>query len=293
MGLVAASAPNHAGATYSILAVDARDGTVGGVVASCVPLDTVMRVYGAVPGQGALVTQSYLKDEAMPDGLAWIATGSAPEAVVAALIDPAYDPDFELRQYAVVSVDGRAAGFTGSDANPHASNIVFQSGDFSVAIQGNYLTGAAVLAQARDGFEAEGACDLPERLMRALEAAGSNGAGDARCVSGGAPAESALLQVDPPGQATGSYLRIGSPMSDAPPSENPVPGLRALFDQWRLTHGCPAPYPDDPPPPEPADPAASPTSGCHATHSEPAGGPTLFSLILLAAISWVGWRRPR
>jgi len=262
VGFAAASAPLRAEATYSILAVDVRDGTLGGAVASCVPLDTVARVYGAVPGKGALVTQSYLKNEAMPDGLAWIVAGRAPDAVLAALLDPSYDPDFALRQYAVVSVDGRAVGFTGAQANPHASNVVFSAGDFAVAIQGNYLTGPEVLTQARAAFESDDACDLPERLMRALEAAGVNGAGDARCVAQGSPAESALIQVDPPGQAAGSLLRIGYPMG-AGAGESPLPPLRAAFEVWRQSHPCPEPEPAAPenPAPPPSEPSAG-DGGC-------------------------------
>ncbi len=287
VGFAAAWAPLRAGATYSILAVDARDGTVGGAVASCVPLDTVSRVYGAVPGKGALVTQSYLKGEAMPDGLSWIAAGSAPDAVLASLVDPTYDAGFALRQYAVVSVDGRAAGYTGSGANPHASNIVFDAGDFSVAIQGNFITGPAVLDQARAAFESEGACDLPERLMRALEAGGANEAGDARCVPKGAPAESALIQVDPPGQTAGSFLRLGSPGAAG---GDPVPPLRSAFEAWRQSHPCPPPAasPDGAAGPSPAEPADE--TGCQVG----AGGwavPLIF--LVFAAVPSLRRRRRR
>ncbi|HMR11658.1 MAG TPA: DUF1028 domain-containing protein, partial [Polyangiaceae bacterium] len=105
--------PTTAHATYSIVAVDTRTGAVGGAVASCVPLATLSRVYGASPGRGALMTQSYLKDEAHPDGLALLSLGQAPAGIVSALTDPAYDANFELRQYAVLDVAGGVLGFAG------------------------------------------------------------------------------------------------------------------------------------------------------------------------------------
>jgi MYXO-CTERM domain-containing protein len=231
----------------------------------------------------ALVTQSYLKDEALPDALAWIASGSEPDAVLAALIDPVYDADFGLRQYAVVSADGRAVGFTGEGANPHASNIVSSTADFSVAIQGNYLTGPDLIDQARAAFEDGAACDLPERLMRALEAAGSNGAGDARCIPDGSPAESALIQVDPPNQAAGTFLRLGSPVG-TPDGSDPVPLLRGAFDSWRESHPCPAPEAGPPGgPPRPADPGSTADPGCALGRPDGAAAMPLILLGLVGA----------
>lgn len=227
-----------AGATYSILAVDTRDGTVGGAVASCVPLSTVQRVFGAVPGSGAVMTQSYLLESARPDALALLAQGKSASDVVSALTDPSYDPDFELRQYAAVDVAGGVATFTGAGAKAHASGVTFVSPPYFVAIQGNFLTGPEVLDQARGGFES-GGCDLPERLLRALQGAGSNGAGDGRCTPTGVPAKSAMLEVDPVSMTSPSYLSLWHDSPGDPPAEDPVTAIAFQFQEWRAWRGCP------------------------------------------------------
>jgi hypothetical protein len=102
------------------------------------------------------------------------------------------------------------------------------------SVQGNILTGAAVLDQAASAFEAD-ACDLAERLMRALEAGAEHGQGDSRCTGAGIPSDSAFIEVDRPDETAGSYLRLS--VADTAP-ESPLPKLRALFDAWRATHPC-------------------------------------------------------
>ncbi|NUO48814.1 MAG: DUF1028 domain-containing protein [Polyangiaceae bacterium] len=231
-------APSSAHATYSILAVDTRDGTVGAAVASCVDLATVERVYGSVPGKGAIVTQSYLKDGANADGLALIANGTAPNDVLVALLDPTYDPEFQLRQYAVVDVLGDIAAYTGPDALAYANMETFDVDGYVVSVQGNILTGPGVIDGARSAFEA-GGCDLADRLMLALEAAGSSGQGDNRCAADGVPAKSATLDVDPPGMAAGTFLRLTHESPGDPPQDDPTVTIRSSFDAWRTSHPCP------------------------------------------------------
>ena len=272
--------PTTAQATYSIVAVDTRTGAVGGAVASCVPLATLSRVYGASPGRGALMTQSYLKDEAHPDGLALLSLGQAPAGIVSALTDPAYDANFELRQYAVLDVTGRVAGFTGPKAIAHAEHATFSHQHFAFSVQGNVLTGPIVLEQAQTGFVSREACDLPARLMLALAAVGAEGAGDSRCVDSGFPAQSATLQVDPAHTAVGSYLRLAAESIGSPPSADPVLELRAQFDAWRIENPCP---PDNTPP---TTRDTTPESGACALasgKSTPAGGLLLVFVGCIAA----------
>ncbi len=232
-------------ATFSIVAVDLRDGSVGGAVASCVGIDTTYQVYGAVPGHGAIITQSYLHPEAQAYGLAWLGAGESPDTILQTLTDPSYDSDFELRQYALVSAAGDIASFTGSGANPYAGHLTFEVRDserderrFVVSAQGNFLTGQEVLERAKSGFQTE-ACDLPERLLNALTAAGSAGGGDARCTPSGTPAESALLATDPPAFPQGTYLKLATQV-DAPSTQDPLPALKIQFEGWRGVHPCPA-----------------------------------------------------
>jgi MYXO-CTERM domain-containing protein len=84
--------------------------------------------------------------------------------------------------------------------------------------------------------------------MNAIEAGATGNQGDRRCTPSGAPSDSAFLQVDLPGQRTGSYLhlsvRVGRRM-------NPLPALRTQFNAWRRTHPCATDAPDAGPPPPP------------------------------------------
>ncbi|MEZ4373630.1 MAG: DUF1028 domain-containing protein [Polyangiaceae bacterium] len=239
-------ASGEASATFSIVAVDVQDGSVGGAVASCVPLDTVRQVYDAVPGHGAIMTQSYLLPQAHSYGVAWLGAGESPSVILKTLTDPSFDGDYQLRQYALVSSTGDIANFTGSGANPFAGHLAFEVRDaqsqarrFVVSAQGNFLSAPDVLERARRGFEAD-ACDLPERLINALLAAGSEGGGDARCTPSGTPAQSALIGVDPPDFPQGNYLELVSQVYE-PVSEDPLPSLKIQFEGWRGVHPCPAP----------------------------------------------------
>jgi uncharacterized Ntn-hydrolase superfamily protein len=252
----ALTAPRDASATYSILAVDLESRAVGGAVASCVPVDVTLRVFGAAPGHGAIMTQSYLHDPANADAVAWLAAGIGPAAVLAALTDPRYDPDFERRQYAVVDVRGQSASFTGPGALMFAGHARAEPPGFLVLAQGNILTGEPVLVRALEGFS-DGGCDLAARLMTALEAAGSMGDGDARCVADGVPATSATIEVDPPEAPRGSFLALSVETTD-PPSAHPIAALRQKYDAWRAANPCPAAPASSaagqPPPAAPPDP---------------------------------------
>lgn len=104
-------------------------------------------------------------------------------------------------------------------------------GALTYSVQGNILTSAAVLDQAIAALPA--GCDLPDRLMRALEAGAANGEGDNRCTPGGIPADSAFLQVDRDGEPAGSYLVLD--VTDTAP-DDPIARLRAQYDAWRASH---------------------------------------------------------
>ncbi len=213
--------------TYSILAVDTTTGTTGAAVASCVPLDVLERVYGAAPGYGAIVTQSYLLDGARDDGLAWLEAGASPAEVLASLTDPAYDPDAALRQYSVLDLDGGAARLTGNEALAYAADRGGEVDGIVFAIQGNRLTGDEVLNEAQAAFITADGCDLAERLFAALEAGGSGGLGDARCTPHGTPAKSAILRIDPVGAPAGSQLALAVEAAGDPPVEDPLALLEA------------------------------------------------------------------
>ena len=166
----------------------------------------------------------------------------APAQIIQTLTSAAFDPGAARRQYGVVDLMGRAAGHSGTSNGVFSDDVQGDSGDFTYSIQGNILTGALVLTQAQAAFRDQ-ACDLAERLMRALEAGAASNQGDRRCTPAGAPSDSAFIQVDRPGEPAGSYLRLSVV---SPRRTSPLPALRVQFDAWRRTHPCPAGMPQPP-----------------------------------------------
>lgn len=218
--------------TYSIVAFDAATKHFGIAVASCVPLDVVEQVPGVVPERGAFVTQSFLFPAARTRAEEALASGATAEATLAALIDPEFDPSFETRQYAVIDVDGGTAVFTGKDdAVYNASHRVGRFGPFVYTLQGNILAGQGTLENMEAGFVND-VCDLPERLVRALETASFDRGGDNRCVLAyGRPAQSAVVQV--PAMELSLRVDVGEASL-----VNPTTVIRTQFDEWRATHPC-------------------------------------------------------
>lgn len=224
--------------TWSLVAVDLATGVSGVAVASCVPLDVLRRVPGVADGAGALVTQSYLLDGQRDRGVELLRAGHAPADVLAALLDPAADPEPSLRQIAIVGLDGRVAAATGADALPFAGSVEVRSGSLVAAVQGNLLTGPEVLDEAARAFASAGAedageapaCALAERLLRGLEAGGGDGRGDARCVPLGPASQSASLRVGDLAIEAG----VGAP-GEVP---DPLASLRSALDAWRADGRC-------------------------------------------------------
>jgi MYXO-CTERM domain-containing protein len=245
-GLIAAAfllgAP-PAWATYSIVAAERTTGQVGGAVTSCVGTVDVSAVYGSAPGQGAIHAQAALNTAARDEGARLLALGTAPADIIVAITAPAFDSRASARQYGIVDLEGRSAGWTGSSAQDYKDDRQGSIDSFTYSVQGNILTSARVLDQAEAGFRAV-ACDLPERLMRALELGAANDEGDSRCTeTRGIPSDAASIQVDLPGMPAGSYLRLG--VRDTG-STNPLVLLRVMLEDWRIAHPCPAPDGGDP-----------------------------------------------
>lgn len=160
-------------ATFSIVACD-RDGNCGVAVAT-----NNLAVGASVPYAqarvGALVSQFETNPSYGPAGLALLASGAAPEAALNTLLGA--DGDFDgqtiaARQVGIVAANGRAAAFTGAEAQASAWAGALSGDGYSV--QGNGLAGAQVLADMRQTF-ASAAGTLGERLMAALEAGESAG----------------------------------------------------------------------------------------------------------------------
>jgi uncharacterized Ntn-hydrolase superfamily protein len=240
IALLTAVPPAHA--TYSIAAVDLDSGHAGGAGTSCVGSNlSVYEIFGAAPGFGVVMAQAALNRDARDRAVELLLSGSGAEAVLAEITGTDFDFAASVRQYAVVDARGVAVGFTGVDTMPHADDVQGRAGEVVYSVQGNILTGAAVLEQAAAVFAAPG-CDLADTLMRALAAGAENEQGDRRCTSDGIPSDGAFIRVDlADGDEDAPYLELQ--VDDTAP-EDPIAALRALYDEWRGEHPCPAPQPD-------------------------------------------------
>jgi len=163
--------PRHPTHTYSIVARDPRTGELGvGVQSHYFSVGSV--VPWAEAGVGAVATQSFVRVDYGPEGLALMRQGaSAPRALELLLAE---DPERETRQVAMVDAMGRVAVHTGQRCIGAAGHRV---GD-GFAVQGNLLSNPSVWPAMKTGFEAA-AGDLADRILAALFAAEAAG-GDVR-----------------------------------------------------------------------------------------------------------------
>ncbi len=104
--------PRPTVATFSIVAVDKETGEIGVAVQS-----RIVGVGAIVPfaraGIGGIATQAYANVRYGPVGLLMLRTGATPDQCIEMLTKN--DPEKELRQIGIVSVDGAAANFTGKE----------------------------------------------------------------------------------------------------------------------------------------------------------------------------------
>lgn len=229
-------------ATYSIVAADQATHQVGGAVTSCVNAQGVTIVYGPAPGFGGINAQAAANTKGRDRGIQLLQSGTGPTDIIQQITASSFDPSATTRQYGVVDLQGRAAGFTGTGTSDFADHRTGNVGTFTYAIQGNILTSEDVLTQAEAGFRAQG-CDLAERLMIALEEGAKNGEGDSRCtqLNPSIPADASSIEVDRSGEPAGSYLKLAFASPSTSQRQNAVVRLRTLFNTWRQTHPCPGP----------------------------------------------------
>ena len=251
--------------------------------ASCVPLDTLTRIYASRRDRGAVLTQSYLVDGdgAQARALSLLAGGADAHDVLSALVEPAFDADFERRQYAVLDMTGGVATHTGSAANDHASHAQRVTDEHAVVVAGNFLSGPDVLERMLSGFAGDG-CDLEARLYAALVAAGQPDSGDARCIEQARPAQSAWLVAERDGEDID--LRVEEVTDD------PIATLGDELAAFRQAHPCPMPpfrwHDEDIANPSDEDIAAGTSAGCKLIHPAPDSSPWWGFAVALAL-----WRR--
>lgn len=238
--------------TYSIVAVDPDTGDVGIAGASCVPISAA-GMTTLVPGKGAAATQAGFFPLNQARVFEALLQGASASEIIELVTDDSYDDNIEIRQYgAVTLVDGniQAAGFTGSENANWAGDQ--QDSAMAVSVQGNTLESASVVTSALDAFieQGIGAVELPDRLLRALEAASAAG-GDNRCNEGDLQqtAQAAFIAVAKANQPP-IAITVGKDPSPNDPAlpwlfisvieskggPNPLLELRSEYDTWRSEH---------------------------------------------------------
>ena len=157
--------------TWSILARDG-EGRFGAAIASRFFAVGALCVH-TQRGVGAVATQALMNPLYGPAGLALLAQGHAPAAVVAALT--AADAGRAQRQLQVLGAHGAGAVHTGDACIEWCGHLVRD--DYCVA--GNMLAGPRVVEATAEAFERSAGRPLAERLLAAL-AAGEAAGGDKR-----------------------------------------------------------------------------------------------------------------
>ena len=157
--------------TYSIVARDPKTGDFGVAVQSHW-FSVGPTVPWAEAGVGAVATQSFVRVDYGPKGLALMRGGKSAEQALQELL--AADEQKDVRQVAMVDAQGRVATWTGPRCIAAAGHQ--QGAGYSV--QANLMDKPSVwpaMARAYEGAQG----DLAERLLAALEAAEAEG-GDIR-----------------------------------------------------------------------------------------------------------------
>ncbi len=160
-------------ATYSIVARDPETGEMGVAVQShWFSVGSV--VSWAEAGVGAVATQSLVDPAYGPLGLDIMRAGrSAPDALRSLV---AGDEGRDVRQVAMIDMQGRVAAHTGVKCIADAGQLVDTEHQFSV--QANLMANDSIWQAMAQAYRESGG-DLADRLVAALEAAQSAG-GDIR-----------------------------------------------------------------------------------------------------------------
>jgi len=157
--------------TYSIVAKDTVTGEMGVAVQSHWFSVGTLVSWGE-SGVGVVATQSFINPSFGLRGLELLKSGLSPQQVVDSLI--ATDEGRDVRQLAILDVQGRVAAYTGKNCIQDAGHIVGEN--FSV--QANLMKSNKVWTAMAEAFK-NSKGRLAERLLTTLEAAQQQG-GDIR-----------------------------------------------------------------------------------------------------------------
>ena len=203
--------------TYSIIAIDPEHDEMGFAVQS--HWFNVGSVVGwAEAGVGVVATQSLVDISYGPLGLELMRGGKPAPAALQALLTA--DEGRELRQVAMLDVEGRIAAHTGKRCIPEAGHIVGKR----YSVQANLMEKPTVWPAMARAFETAGG-DLADRMMAALEAAQKEG-GDIR---GRQSAAMKIVRIRPRGPAW-KNVRLDLRVDDHP---QPLRELRRLLTVHR------------------------------------------------------------
>jgi len=254
---------SQAMATWSVIAVDRKTGQVAIASATCVPqqafagfpakgLKDVQAII--IPGVGVAAAQANVDRTRKLQSLiaSELKRGTDPARIIELL--QAEDPNHPSRQYGIVDLKGRAAGYSGSGNGKQSLDRQGRvtDGDIFFSIQGNILLGDDVVEEAVKAFrKAKGS--LADRVMAAMEAADARG-GDRRCNCNTPPdppapcdnktAHVAYLVVAGKNDMMGQGLNDGNYQVEiqvtdqdikADENDNPVKTLRLRYDRLMKT----------------------------------------------------------
>jgi uncharacterized Ntn-hydrolase superfamily protein len=252
-------------ATWSVIAVDQKTREVVIASATCVPQAAfagfpakgLMDVQAiVVPGKGVAAAQAGVDRTRTNQQLIFdeIVKGTDPARILDLLKQ---DASVEVRQFAIVDLQGRVIGFSGQKNMPVSLSRQQQLPGTGIyfSIQGNILASEEVVTAAMTAF-AEAKGTLADRVMAAMETADARG-GDKRCTCETKPLPAATAACDSKtshvayilgADATdkngaafndGQYaMYVAVTNDDILPSENanPVKTLRLRYDAWKKAH---------------------------------------------------------
>jgi uncharacterized Ntn-hydrolase superfamily protein len=247
-------------ATWSVVAVDRKTGTIVIASATCVPQAGLERFPAkdlrdvqaiVVPGIGGAAAQAGVDATRANQRLifAELQKGTPPEQIIGLLKE---DPQIGRRQFGIVDLQGRMASFSGAGNIAVALDRHGQvdGTDIYYSIQGNILAKEAVVTEAVAALTSTGG-ELTDRVMAAMEVADARG-GDSRCSceKGLKPTAACttrtayvayILRADKTDKVGESFndghyaLYLSVTDANITPEEdaNPVKTLRMRYDRWK------------------------------------------------------------
>jgi uncharacterized Ntn-hydrolase superfamily protein len=219
-------------ATWSVIALDRRTGSLVIASATCVTAQGLTARGGlksiqaiVVPGKGVAAAQAAVDGTRANQMLIFneLQKGTAPEDIIAML---KADPRIESRQFGILDLQGRSAGFSGSSNGATSLDVQGQvpGTEIFYSIQGNILKAPVVVNEAVRAFVANTGA-LTDRVMAAMELADASG-GDSRCSCARGPQTAATAACTSRSAYVAYILRAESSDSNGDSHSN---GQYAMF----------------------------------------------------------------